>query len=50
VLSGRSFVTPGDVKSVAVACLAHRLLTDDGVERGVLVVRELLDATPTPRP
>jgi len=50
VLSGRSFVTPDDVKAVAVACLAHRLLTDEGVEQGVAVVRGLLDVTPAPRP
>ena len=29
-----------------MACLAHRLLTDDGVEQGVAVVRGLLDTTP----
>ena len=50
VLSERSFVTPDDVKAVAVACLAHRLLTDEGVEQGVAVVRSLLDTTPAPRP
>ena len=37
----RSFVTPDDVKAVAVACLAHRLVTDEGVEQGVAVVRSL---------
>jgi len=50
VLSARPFVTPDDVKAVAVACLAHRLLTDEGVEQGVAVVRNLLDSTPAPRP
>ncbi len=50
VLSTRSFVTPDDVKAVAVACLAHRLLTDEGVEQGVAAVRGLLDTTPAPRP
>ena len=50
VLSARAFVTPDDVKAVAVACLAHRLLTDEGVEQGVAVVRGLLDTTPAPRP
>ncbi len=34
VVSGRAFVTPDDVKAVAVACLAHRLLTDEGVGAG----------------
>ncbi|MGA2519874.1 MAG: AAA family ATPase [Acidimicrobiales bacterium] len=50
VVSGRAFVTPDDVKAVAVACLAHRLLTDEGVEQGVAVVRGLLSTTPAPRP
>ncbi|HXQ90844.1 MAG TPA: AAA family ATPase [Acidimicrobiales bacterium] len=50
VLSARPFVTPDDVKAVAIACLAHRLLTDEGVEQGVAVVRSLLDTTPAPRP
>jgi len=50
VVSGRAFVTPDDVKAVAVACLAHRLLTDEGVEQGVAVVRGLLATTPAPRP
>ena len=50
VLSARTFVTPDDVKAVAVGCLAHRLLTDEGVEQGVAVVRALLDTTPAPRP
>ncbi|HEY7946360.1 MAG TPA: AAA family ATPase [Acidimicrobiales bacterium] len=50
VLSARSFVTPDDVKAVTTACLAHRLMTDEGVERGVAVVRALLESTPAPRP
>jgi len=50
VLSGRAFVTPDDVQAVGVACLAHRLLTDGGVEQGVVVVRGLLESTPAPRP
>jgi len=50
VLSARPYVTPDDVKAVATACLAHRLMTDEGVEHGVAVVRTLLDATPSPRP
>jgi MoxR-like ATPase len=50
VLSTRSYVTPDDVKAVAIACLAHRLMTDEGVEQGVLVVRGLLESTPAPRP
>ena len=30
VLSARGFVAPDDVKAVAVGCLAHRILTDEG--------------------
>ena len=50
VLSARPFVTPADVKAVATACLGHRLMTDEGVEHGVAVVRGLLETTPSPRP
>lgn len=50
VLCGRGYVTPSDVQAVAIACLAHRLLTDDGVERAVASVRRLLETTPAPRP
>ena len=50
VLSGRHYVVPDDVKAVGVACLAHRLLTDDGVDQGVAAVRTLLEVTPAPRP
>jgi MoxR-like ATPase len=50
VLSGRAYVTPGDVKAMALSCLSHRLTTDEGVAFGVKVVRALLESTPTPRP
>jgi MoxR-like ATPase len=53
VLSGRGYVTPADVKAVAVGCLAHRIITDDGDDgfgSAALVVHGLLEATPTPRP
>jgi MoxR-like ATPase len=50
VLDERPYVTPDDVKSVAVACLAHRLLTDEGAEQAAAVVHTLLDTTPAPRP
>jgi MoxR-like ATPase len=53
LVSDRTYVAPDDVKSVAVACLAHRILTDDAEDlhgQGALVVRELLDSTPAPRP
>jgi MoxR-like ATPase len=53
ILSLRSYVTPDDVKAVAVGCLAHRILMDDGEEsigQARYVVEEILGATPTPRP
>ena len=53
ILSSRSFVVPDDVKAVAVACLAHRLLTLEGDEdlgQSAAVIRELVEAIPAPRP
>ena len=53
VLSSRNYVVPGDVKAVAVACLAHRLMTVEGDEddaQSTAVIRGLLEATPAPRP
>jgi MoxR-like ATPase len=50
LLAGRGYVTPGDIKAMALSCLSHRLTTDEGVAFGVKVVRELLESTPAPRP
>jgi MoxR-like ATPase len=53
LLSERTYVLPDDVKAVAIACLAHRLITDDGDPSTVSaarIVREIVDATPSPRP
>jgi MoxR-like ATPase len=53
ILEMRSYVAPADVKAVAVGCLAHRILMDDGEEsigQAVHAVEEILRATPTPRP
>jgi MoxR-like ATPase len=53
VLSGRDYVVPEDVKAVAVASLAHRILTVDGDETigpSVSVVQTLLETTAAPRP
>ncbi|HYA67437.1 MAG TPA: MoxR family ATPase [Acidimicrobiales bacterium] len=50
VLGERSYVIPDDVKAVAVACMAHRLITDEGMGHNVAVIRELLETTPAPRP
>jgi len=51
-LSGRDFVTPEDVKSVAVPALAHRLMVRPELWvqrlRGEDVVREALETVPTP--
>ncbi len=51
-LAGRDFVTPDDVKAVAVPALAHRLVLQPElwVQRrsGEDVVRDVLDRVPTP--
>jgi MoxR-like ATPase len=51
-LSGRDFVTPDDVKAVAVPALGHRLMLKPELWVQRLsaddVVRELLDSVPTP--
>jgi MoxR-like ATPase len=50
--SGRDFATPDDVKSVAIAVLAHRIVVrPDAASRGLTAeqaVREVLDAVPVP--
>jgi MoxR-like ATPase len=52
-LQGRDFVTPDDVKAIAVPALAHRLTLrpELWVQRvsGEDLVREALDSVPTPR-
>jgi MoxR-like ATPase len=53
VLAGRPIVVPDDVKAVAIGCLAHRLLLNEGdesIEQSSLVLREVLETLPTPRP
>jgi MoxR-like ATPase len=53
VLHARPFVVPDDVKAVAVACLAHRILTveaDAGTDQSAAVIGRLLETTPAPRP
>ncbi len=51
-LAGRDFVTPDDVKGIAIPALAHRLVLrpELWVQRraGADVVREVLDQVPTP--
>jgi len=52
-LAGRDFVTPDDVKAVAVPALGHRLMLrpELWVQRlsGDDVVRTVLESVPTPR-
>jgi MoxR-like ATPase len=53
ILSARDYVAPVDVKAVAVGCLAHRILLDEGEEsigQAVHVIERILEATATPRP
>ncbi len=52
-LSGRGYVTPGDVKRIAAAALGHRLVVDAPqglIDSGAIVVRALLESVPSPRP
>jgi MoxR-like ATPase len=52
VLDGRDFLTPDDVKAVAVPALSHRLMLKPELwvqrVRPEDVVREVLDTVPTP--
>jgi MoxR-like ATPase len=53
VLHQRAFVTPDDVKAVAVTGLAHRLVMADGAEGGpaaATTVRHILETVAAPRP
>jgi MoxR-like ATPase len=54
LMEGRSFVTPGDVQSLAEPVLAHRILLDvDGQARGVTgasVVADVVASVPAPQP
>ena len=53
ILSSRGYVVPADVQAVAVGCLAHRVLLDEGEEsiaQATLVIEAILEATSTPRP
>ena len=51
-LAGRDFVTPEDVKAVAVPALAHRLMLKPELWVQQLaaedIVRDLLETVPTP--
>lgn len=48
VLSGRPYVTPGDIQAVAVACLSHRLIADGTAGEGPVLVGRVIADTPAP--
>ncbi len=48
VLSGRAYVNPEDIQSVAVACLSHRLIAEGGGSEGPALVTRIIDETPVP--
>ena len=48
VLSGRPYVTPGDVQEVAMACLSHRLITEGAGGDGPVLVGRVIADTPAP--
>jgi MoxR-like ATPase len=53
LIRGRDYVTPDDVKSLAVAVLAHRIVPDTKAKYGGLrneqIIEESLEKTPVPR-
>jgi MoxR-like ATPase len=48
VLTGRSYVTPQDVQSVATPCLSHRLIAEGSGGDGPTVVGRIIAETPVP--
>lgn len=51
MVKGRSFVTPEDVKELAIPVLAHRLVTgmgNTGAESAETILREIVDTVPVP--
>jgi MoxR-like ATPase len=48
VLAGRAYVSPEDIQSVAVACLAHRLIADGSGGDGASLVTRIIEETPAP--
>lgn len=53
VVSGRYYVSPGDVQAIAGACLSHRLVCEDGdgsISAAAAVVADLVERVPAPRP
>ena len=54
LVHGRAFVTPGDVQTLSIPVLAHRIVMDvDGETRGVTgasVCAEVIETVPAPQP
>jgi MoxR-like ATPase len=50
LLDGRDYVSPDDVRAVAVPTLAHRLVTDGDLRVGASVVVAALSSVAAPRP
>ncbi len=50
ILSNRSYVTPADVQTMAVACLSHRLIIDGAAGDGRDLVRDIIATVPVPQP
>src|ERR1035437_2333571 len=48
VLTGRSYVTPQDVQSVATPCLSHRLIAEGSGGDGPTIVGRIIAETPVP--
>jgi len=48
VLRGRDYVTPDDINDLAVAVLAHRIVTAEAAPAAEVVVRQLVDRQPVP--
>lgn len=48
VLTGRAYVTPGDIQAVAAACLSHRLITEGGDGDGPALVGRIVADVPVP--
>jgi MoxR-like ATPase len=50
LLDGRDYVSPDDVRAVAVPTLAHRLVTDGDLRVGASIVAAALSSLAAPRP
>jgi len=48
ILTGRAYVTPQDIQTVAVACLSHRLIAEGSGGDGPALVGRIITETPVP--